>query len=223
MHEEIAAFPSQEFYDGRLITPDSIKDRMTPSWSSPCFPTLCFWDTNGQKMSPGPNGHGFINRDEADFITQTILSTFAHTFLKQSDTEVTVGIISFYKDQVKILKEQLAKIPALNNKSWLNIKVATVDGFQGSECDIIILSCVRSHSRSNRGSGQRRATVGFLNDYRRVNVALTRAKCSLWIVGNAAVLNTSDLWRKLIAHMDKHRVIRHGNDFRDLFARWRSS
>jgi len=222
MHEDIAAFPSQEFYNGRLITPDSVKGRMTPSWSSPCFPTICFWDTNGKNMAKGQTGHGFTNHDEAEFITQTILSTFAHTFLTRSDVEVTVGIISFYKDQVKLLKEQLARIPALNN-SRLNIKVATVDGFQGSECDIIILSCVRSHSHSRSRDGQRRNTVGFLNDFRRVNVALTRAKCSLWIVGNAEVLNTSELWRKLIHHMDKHRVIRHGDEFRDLFARWRAS
>ena len=52
--------------------------------------------------------------------------------------------------QVNLLKEQLSRIPALNN-SRLKVKVATVDGFQGSECDIIILSCVRSYSRSNRG------------------------------------------------------------------------
>jgi len=221
MHEDIASFPSQQFYEGKLITPDSVKIRSKPSWSCPCFPTICFWDINGQNMAANPMGYGFTNKEEADFITHTILSTLAHTFSKQSEVDVTVGIISFYRDQVKLLKEQLSRIPALNN-SRLKVKVATVDGFQGSECDIIILSCVRSHSRSMR-DGQRTGSIGFLNDYRRVNVAITRAKRSLWIVGNAEVLQASELWRKLIQHMDHQRVLRRGEEFRDLFARWKAS
>jgi superfamily I DNA and/or RNA helicase len=123
----------------------------------------------------------------------------------------------------------------------LNIKVATVDGFQGSECDIIILSCVRSHLRSTRGKssqggngvvfklncsnhslicstvqvGRTSNSVGFLEDYRRVNVALTRAKCSLWIVGNGEVLKSSELWWKLLQEIDFRRAA----DFRDIFSR----
>ena len=145
---------------------------------------------------------------------------------------------------MQLLTEQLAKIPELNN-SMLNIKVATVDGFQGSECDIVILSCVRSHSHGMRGmleydwnfwhashqtiflhstssDGPRRNTVGFLNDYRRVNVALTRAKFSLWIVGDARVLNASELWWKLLQDMDRRRVLRRDDEFRDIYARWKS-
>lgn len=96
MHEDIAAFPSQQFYQDKLITPNCVKDRPTPSWATcPCFPTVCFWDTNGRNM---PNR--FRNNKEVEFITRTILSTFAHSFLSQSDEVVNVGIISFYKDQV---------------------------------------------------------------------------------------------------------------------------
>mmetsp|Transcript_38239 Transcript_38239/g.70539 ORF Transcript_38239/g.70539 Transcript_38239/m.70539 type:complete len:183 (-) Transcript_38239:20-568(-) len=180
-------------------------------------------------MIPNGRGNGFSNKEEADFITRTILSTLADTFLNKSGAEVTVGIISFYRDQVNLLKEQLTRIPGLKN-SRLKVKVATVDGFQGSECDIIILSCVRSHSRLKKGvnGGQRQNqrrdnSVGFLNDYRRVNVALTRAKCSLWIVGNAEVLRSSDLWRRLIKQMDDQKVIRRGGEFKDLFAQWKAS
>ena len=145
------------------------------------------------------------------------------------------------------MKEQLKRIPALSNPQ-INIEVATVDGFQGSECDIIILSCVRSHSNSWRGKisqlnsfdtrvlstncssfmprhipDKRRNAVGFLSDNRRANVALTRAKFSLWIVGNAEVLQSSDLWRKLIRDMDRNRAIRHADVFRDMFSRWKAS
>ncbi|KAL7442955.1 hypothetical protein ACHAXH_008443 [Discostella pseudostelligera] len=220
MHEDIAAFPSQQFYQGKLITPNSIKDRPAPPWSTcPCFPPVCFWDTNGHNVPD--SGCGFRNNQEVEFITKSILSTFAQTFLNRSDEVVSIGIISFYRDQVKLLSEQVAKIPALKN-SMMNIKVATVDGFQGSECDIVILSCVRSHSHAMR-DGARRNAVGFLNDYRRLNVALTRAKYSLWIVGNAEVLNSSDLWRKLLQEMNRRRVLRHEVEFRDIFARWKSA
>ncbi|KAL7542964.1 hypothetical protein ACHAXR_012270 [Thalassiosira sp. AJA248-18] len=103
MHEDIAAFPSQEFYQGKLLTPDSVKERTTPPWSCPCFPTLCFWDICGRNTSSGSMGHGFTNNQEADFVTKTILSTFARSFLQRADAEVTVGIISFYRDQVRSL------------------------------------------------------------------------------------------------------------------------
>lgn len=152
----------------------------------------------------------------------------------------------YYK--VKRLQRALASVTALD-QSRISIKVATVDGFQGSECDIIILSCVRSHS--NRGGEQQcrcfdfrlqrlrrtscltysfliiggngRNNVGFLNDYRRVNVALTRAKCSLWIVGNSEVLKSSNLWSKLIQHMEGEKALQRSSDFRSMFAQWKAS
>jgi len=104
MCKDIADFPSQEFYDGKLITPNSINERPQPPWySCPCFPPVCFWDIYGGKgMTTGDMGHGLSNKEEADFIISVILSTLAHTFLmKRSDADITVGIISFYRDQVR--------------------------------------------------------------------------------------------------------------------------
>jgi hypothetical protein len=121
MHDDIAAFPSKQFYCGKLITPDSVKDRPTPSWyRCPCFPTICFWDINGRNMSTGANGFGFTNIDEASFITQTILSTFAHTFLEGSDI-ITVGIISFYKDQVSCAAYRVVLLSCLLTTVYNNI------------------------------------------------------------------------------------------------------
>lgn len=142
MHESIASFPSREFYQGQLLTSENVKNRPAPTWqSNPCFKTLAFWDSNGSKLSK--KGNGFANKEEVDFIIRVLLSTFAKEYLVRPDTNLTVGIISFYKDQVKMLQDGVESVPALRNKS---IKVATVDGFQGSECDIIVLSCVRSHT-----------------------------------------------------------------------------
>jgi len=120
-----------------------------------------------------------------------------------------------------MLKKKIAKCPALAN-SRLNIRVSTVDGFQGSECDVIILSCVRS--RSN-GIGfckndycflsvdlkhyvplthSLNITLAAVNDERRVNVAITRAKTGLWIVGDAATLKVNALWNKLLKAVPHH-------------------
>ncbi len=71
--------------------------------------------------------------------------------------------------------------------------------------------------------GQTRNSVGFLEDYRRVNVAITRAKCSLWIVGNEEVLKSSELWWKLLQEMYQRRNLRRAADFREIFSRWKAS
>ena len=127
---------------------------------------------------------------------------------------------------MKLLKEQLSRV---SNLDKLNIKVSTVDGFQGDECDIIILSCVRSHSSYTRGThnksrgGVGRNSIGFLEDCRRVNVALTRAKFSLWIVGNEEVLKKSELWFKLLQEIYQQGMLRRADEFNDIFSRWKAS
>ena len=93
-----------------------------------------------------------------------------------------------------------------------------VDGFQGCECDIIILSCVRSHGSSNQ-----KTSVGFIKDSRRLNVALTRAKESLWIVGNAEVLNTSPLLSRLVCDLKERSAVSGISNFRTKLAEWKAS
>ena len=104
MAEDIAAFPSEEFYGGKLITPEEVLCRRSPRWvSNPCFPTVCFWDVRGKNAANcrSNNSNVFTNVEEADFIIFTLLKTFAHTYLTRSDKVLSIGIISFYSDQVK--------------------------------------------------------------------------------------------------------------------------
>ena len=105
----------------------------------------------------------------------------------------SIGIISPYKSQVRLLKEKLFKF--VRNAFEIDrpqeyLEINTVDAFQGREKDIIIFSCVRS----NRDQG-----LGFVSDYRRMNVAITRAKHCLYIVGNSQTLNRDKNWRDLIS------------------------
>lgn len=100
--------------------------------------------------------------------------------------KLSVGVISPYLRQVEALKQ------ALNgqHQASLQVEVKTVDGFQGNERDVIIFSAVRSnHSRR----------IGFVNDSRRLNVAITRGRYCVWIVGNVATLSAGGkTWKKLV-------------------------
>ena len=94
-----------------------------------------------------------------------------------------VGIITFYAAQVAAIKKSLSKVGSELGAAHKAIKVMSIDGFQGSEADLIIVSFVRSNSTS---------TVGFVSDFQRLNVSLTRAKHSLVLVGCAETLKSSD-------------------------------
>lgn len=226
MHERIATFPSNQFYEGRLFTSDGVKNRQLPPWSDhPCFPTLCFWDMkrSGSNTNNGSGGRDFTNTQESDFILRKIVPAFTHAYSKakyvdEPNNSISIGIISFYRDQVKYMQQEWEKIPALRN-CQMNVKIATVDGFQGSECDIIILSCVRSRNMN----GKKTNSIGFLSDERRMNVALTRAKRSLWIVGDSDVLKANPVWKKLVDHYDKEGALVEGrkHDEFQFQSRWR--
>lgn len=80
------------------------------------------------------------------------------------------------------------------------VEVATIDAFQGREADVVLLSCVRAPWHGGSGSSSGASGVGFLQDVRRMNVGLTRARRSLWVVGHVESLVSSRPWRSLIEH-----------------------
>lgn len=105
-----------------------------------------------------------------------------------------IGIISPYKSQVRLLKDVVYNKLRDIGVPYNSIEINTVDAYQGREKDIIIISCVRG----SQGKG-----LGFLNDYRRMNVAITRAKHFLWVVGNQKTLNKNQHWAKFIDYSKK--------------------
>jgi len=202
MHDDIALFPSKTFYDSTLITSECVKSREIAPWHQhTAFPPYLVWDLPAGKMEY--RNRGFRNIAEANFSIK-LLYSFSNRFRGLRD--LSIGIISFYNDQVSLIKDQLRKNKALIawiNKNNILVQISTVDGFQGAEKDIIILSCVRS-----RWFGQRNATnIGFLKDFRRVNVALTRARQSLWILGNSEILKSDALWNDLISDARSRQLI----------------
>ncbi|CAG8644296.1 613_t:CDS:2, partial [Funneliformis caledonium] len=184
MHPEISRFPSRLFYNNTLLDAPELGKKKRQVWhNSNIFGPYRFFDVEG-RMNRDKKKSSY-NTYEACIAVKLFL-TLVNKF-DMVDFKDTVGIITPYKRQ---LIELRTKFRQLVPESYYNrIEFNTVDGFQGREKDIIIFSCVRVGE--DKG-------IGFLQDIRRMNVALTRAKSSLFILGNKAALESNSQWNELI-------------------------
>ncbi|KAL4947524.1 SEN1 N terminal-domain-containing protein [Aspergillus filifer] len=184
MHPEISMYPSAAFYDGRLQDgPNMARLRTRPWHQSELLSPYRFFDVQGLHQS-ATKGHSLVNFAELKVAMQ--LYERLLTDFKEYDFSRKIGIITPYKGQLRELKNQFAN--KYGNAIFNMIDFNTTDAFQGRESEVIIFSCVRA---SNKG-------IGFLSDIRRMNVGLTRAKSSLWVLGNSQSLVQGDFWRGLI-------------------------
>jgi superfamily I DNA and/or RNA helicase len=179
-------FPSDWFYHHQMVAAPEVKHRSILDLDLP----ITWIDTaeyEGKEEFVGES-FGRINKTEAEL---TLLSLQAYFELigkeRILDERLDVGIISPYRAQVQYLRQQIRK------KDWIRpfrtrISVNTVDGFQGQERDIIVISLVRSNDE-----GQ----IGFLRDLRRMNVAMTRARMKLIILGNKDTMTRHPFYKKL--------------------------
>lgn len=185
MHPEISKFPSKEFYHGKLHDGPNLAVLNTMPWHSVTpFSPYRFFDITSRHQQ-NDKTKSFSNSMEARVALEMVEKL--ETDFPDEHITRRLGIISPYKEQIRALKRVFTTRygPTIVNEIDFN----TVDGFQGQEKDIIIISCVRA---SETGS------VGFLSDIRRMNVALTRAKTSLWILGNKSSLMRDKVWNHLI-------------------------
>lgn len=174
MNNTIMGFASLKFYNNRLIAHAGVANRVLNIGDTP----FTFIDTAGAGFEEQTEGTSTVNPEEAAFIQKHIATV-------NYATSVKVAVIAPYKEQVNLLKEQF------NNT---RVEVNTVDGFQGQERDVIYISLTRSNSEG---------VIGFLNDHRRMNVAMTRAKLKLVIVGDSATLAQTPFYSELIAYAEK--------------------
>ncbi|KAJ5110215.1 hypothetical protein N7532_002860 [Penicillium argentinense] len=184
MHPAISQFPSATFYDGRLQDgPGMVKLRQRPWHQSKLLSPYRFFDVQGMHQS-APKGHSLVNYAEIRVSMQLYDRLIAD--VKDYDFAGNIGIITPYKGQLKEMKMQF--IHRYGEQILKQVDFNTTDAFQGRECEVIIFSCVRA---SNKG-------IGFLADIRRMNVGLTRAKSSLWVLGNSQALMQGKFWGSLI-------------------------
>ena len=191
MHPEISSFPSAQFYDSRLLDgADMAKLREKPWHTNPILGPYRFFDVQGQQTFTGSS---LTNKMEIDAAMQLVDKL--HESCPSYDFKGKIGIITPYKAQFNAMKR---KFQDVYGKSILDsIEFNTTDAFQGRECEIIIFSCVRASEGS----------IGFLSDYRRMNVGLTRAKCSLWVLGNTRSLVSGKYWRAMIEDAQKRNRV----------------
>eukprot|EP01133_Synstelium_polycarpum_P007457 gene7457-8723_t len=199
MHPALSEFPSNTFYEGQLVNELSYKERVYNDikfpWPHPKDPMFFFNSTGPEEISS--SGTSFINRLEAS-ICEKIVTKFLELGAKPSQ----IGIITPYEGQRSYLVNNMQRSGRLSIDLYKEIEVASVDSFQGREKDFIILSCVRSNEHQG---------IGFLQDPRRLNVALTRARYGLIVLGNARVLSKDQLWNNLICHFKNKEVLVEGS------------
>ncbi|KAI1320150.1 SEN1 N terminal-domain-containing protein [Xylariaceae sp. FL0255] len=185
MHPAISSFPSQEFYERRLIDGgDMAKLRWQPWHRDEMLSPYRFFDVEGIQQQ-GQRGQSLINVKEIEVAIQLYKRlTNRH---RGVDFKGKIGIITPYKAQLFALHDHFTKL--YSEKITEEIEFNTTDAFQGRECEIIIFSCVRASPTGG---------IGFMTDIRRMNVGLTRAKSSLWILGNSKALQQGEFWAKLI-------------------------
>ena len=192
MHPAIAAPVSKIFYKGMIQNGVSANDRTNPTpdfpWPNPDHP-IAFVDVDGREET-SDRTHSFMNCAEADSVI-AILEKFRENGVDSR----RIGVITPYQAQRELIEE---KIMRLGNRWYDDVKIAPVDGFQGSERDYIILTCVRNNKEN---------TIGFLSDVRRVNVMFTRARCGLILVGNVSFMEQFHPWNELIRHFMEQNVI----------------
>lgn len=189
MHEDIMRFSSRYFYKDELIAHESVKARTLPGHEKP----VEFIDTAGCGYTEAQDAETLsrYNDEEGQLLIQQVEKLIAQQS-KESWT-YSIGIITPYSAQVERLKK-LAEASEIFGSIKPLITINTVDAFQGQERDIIAISLVRSNDKGE---------VGFLSDIRRVNVALTRAKMKLIIIGDSATLSTHPFYMELLEYVQQ--------------------
>ena len=188
MHPTIAFFASSHFYDGRLNNGVSGEERRAPvgfNWPNENKP-VAFLKTPdfAQESSKASSKR---NDFEARQVYEVV-----RDLLKEGDmTNNEVGVITPYRAQLKLIADEI--------KEFENVSVRTVDGFQGQERDVIVFSAVRCNEHG---------FVGFLDDGKRMNVLLTRARRGMIVIGNKKTFGKCALWNKWIDWVEENELAR---------------
>uniref|UniRef100_A0A8C8GZA5 Upf1 domain-containing protein n=1 Tax=Oncorhynchus tshawytscha TaxID=74940 RepID=A0A8C8GZA5_ONCTS len=173
---------------------DRIKKGFDFQWPQPDKP-MFFYVTLGQEEIAS-SGTSYLNRTEASNVEK-----ITTRLLKAGAKPDQIGIITPYEGQRSYLVQYMQFSGSLHTKLYQEVEIASVDAFQGREKDFIILSCVRANEHQG---------IGFLNDPRRLNVALTRARYGVIIVGNPKALSKQPLWNHLLNYYKEQKVLVEG-------------
>lgn len=170
MNQQLNDLVSSMFYQGQLVPDTTVKEQCVKALGEP----IEWVESNGEEAILGDSS-SYYNAQEIELVVELIKKLRIHGV-----KDVDMAVITPYKAQAVTLEESLGDTA---------IEIDTVDAFQGREKDVVILSLVRSNSKGN---------LGFLTDYRRLNVSISRAKKKLYLVGNSATLSHDDVYVQLM-------------------------
>ncbi len=192
MNSHIMQFPSQQFYDGELIADPSVVNHqltelLDPENAGYVGPPIEFWDTAGADWEEEleEDGASKLNRKEAAWVVDQV------ELLRDAGVrDDEIAVIAPYAAQVRYLRNRIRS---------RDLEVDTVDGFQGREKEAIIITLTRSNTEGE---------IGFLADTRRTNVALTRARRWLRVVGDSSTLGVNDFYGDMLEYFQQHNAYR---------------
>jgi predicted DNA helicase len=192
MNENIMEFSSKWFYDNRLVAHDSVKNGLLRPYETP----FDFIDTAGcgYEEKQDPETLSRYNEEEAGLTIRMVEKLIEEIGVKEwVEEQITIGMITPYRAQVDHLQKLADASPMIGTIGKL-MTINTVDAFQGQERDVIVISLVRSNSKGE---------VGVLGDIRRTNVAMTRARKKLIVIGDSATLGSHPFYLELIEFVQK--------------------
>lgn len=203
MHEDIMRFSSKEFYNNALVAHDSVKQAYIIHGELP----VEFIDTAGAgfEEQSNPESKSAFNPDEASLLLQH-LSDYIKGLddLGKLEELQNIGIISPYKAQVEYIQNAFDNSELKQHALASKIQIKTIDSFQGQERDLVYISLVRSNDRGE---------IGFLADTRRMNVALTRAKRKLVVIGDSATIGNNPFYSNYLDYINEIDAYRSAFEF----------
>ncbi|RZC44139.1 hypothetical protein C5167_037097 [Papaver somniferum] len=187
MHPEIRHFPSKEFYSAALKDGEEVKEQTIRPWHDfKCFGPFCFFDIeDGIESGSEDTDQSKVNFDEVEFVLLMYHKLVKNYPKLKSSSQL--AIITPYAKQMKLFRDRFRETFGMESNKFVDIN--TVDGFQGREKDVAIFSCVRANKEGK---------IGFLGNFRRMNVGITRARSSVLVVGSASTLKKDKHWNSLV-------------------------
>ncbi|TCC98610.1 DUF2075 domain-containing protein [Pedobacter hiemivivus] len=203
MNEKIMNYSSSVFYEGKLKANGSVASHLLFEGDAP----LAFIDTAGCGFEEKTEGTSTYNPEEAVFLLKHMTQLFTQlSAVYTVENFPTVAVISPYKQQIHVLKDLLINHPTLQEYAS-KISVNTIDSFQGQERDIVYIGMTRSNDEG---------AIGFLSDIRRMNVAMTRARKKLVVIGDSATLSRLPFYADFINYAEQMDAYQSAWEFADV-------
>jgi superfamily I DNA and/or RNA helicase len=201
MNTAIMGFSNNFFYNNELIADESVSAQvLLNDENSMLSRSIEFIDTAGCNFDEiqNPETLSYFNPKEGDILFKHLQQLLIEYGQQELLPPISIGIISPYKEQREWLKDNIGGVE-FDKTKLESLSVKTIDGFQGEERDVIYISLVRSNEKQE---------IGFLNDLRRMNVAITRAKKKLVVIGDSSTIGASKFYNSFLEYCEKHGAYR---------------